>query len=506
LLAIVIAASSCKKSLPENVEEPISRQEIVEWFEGYRQKMPGAPEPVWSSAKKTFDKDLMVVRIPLESGGGEIFFGKKLYGNNLEVKFYRQVGTFDSISKNFSGYSETIDMGNYAYHKLDFINGVKVKELRSKSVNLSDDTKSGTTTFDDRPSWLSAFWDCLKLYILSVPKWDSKENEWKCSCFCSDGSSPKKLEDPLSPGGGFIFPPTFFIPPTNLIPPRVWEPFPINPGGVGSGGGIGGGNSNGTFYDPSNPFNDLANPIHASDDVIIENGVSISDVVDVPTNPKKIAQTQKRGNIEDMQHGSFGDPTGIKPAALLRLSDAQLFQKMNNLFQSCTVFDNDLSMVGDAMIQKFQNKTGGQYINNNLNFKVSQSNALINFAKQFGLLLNKRLQSTGGDINQVALIEMGNVRPIFNGLYNKFNGLQILINDTEYTDIQLDNFEIDGFGNWSADITITIHDHFGLDRNDALNYQQFHEGFPSWWLLQHTRDYIPFETIVIVRKKISSTI
>jgi len=168
VLAIVIATSSCKKSLSENIEEPISKQEIVEWFEGYRQKMPGAPEPVWSSAKKTFDKDLMVVRIPLESGGGEIFFGKKLYGNNLEVKFYRQVGTFDSISKNFSGYSETIDMGNYEYHKLDFINGVKVKELRSN--------------------------------------------------------------------GGSIFPPTFFIPPTNLIPPRVWDPFPINPGGVGPGG------------------------------------------------------------------------------------------------------------------------------------------------------------------------------------------------------------------------------------------------------------------------------
>ena len=134
-------------------------------------------------------------------------------------------------------------MGNYAYHKLDFINGVKVKELRSKSVNLSDDTKSGTTTFDDRPSWLSAFWDCLKLYILSVPKWDSKENEWKCSCFCSDGSSPKKLEDPLSPGGGSIFPPTFFIPPTNLIPPRVWDPFPINPGGVGPGGSGSGGSN-----------------------------------------------------------------------------------------------------------------------------------------------------------------------------------------------------------------------------------------------------------------------
>ncbi|MFN9998267.1 MAG: hypothetical protein ACK52X_01445, partial [bacterium] len=138
---MLVFSLSCNKSFPDKLEEPIKSQEIIEWFKGYSQKMPGAPEPVWSSAKKAFDKELMVVRIPLESGGGEIFFGKKMYGNNLEVKFYRQVGTFDSINKHFSGYYETIDMGNYEYHKLDFINGVKVKELRSKSVNLSDDTK-----------------------------------------------------------------------------------------------------------------------------------------------------------------------------------------------------------------------------------------------------------------------------------------------------------------------------------------------------------------------------
>jgi len=151
VLAIVIATSSCKKSLSENIEEPISKQEIVEWFEGYRQKMPGAPEPVWSSAKKTFDKDLMVVRIPLETGGGEIFFGKKLYGNNLEVKFYRQVGTFDSISKNFSGYSETIDMGNYWRFHIppDFF----------YPTNKSNSTSClGSIPDQPRRSWARWFW------------------------------------------------------------------------------------------------------------------------------------------------------------------------------------------------------------------------------------------------------------------------------------------------------------------------------------------------------------
>lgn len=270
-----------------------------------------------------------------------------------------------------------------------------------------------------------------------------------------------------------------------------------------SGGGGGGSSSN---YDPNNPFNNLYNPIDASDDAIIDNGVIVSDNVDAPTNPRIIAQTSPRGNTEDMQHGTTGDPTGISPSSLLLTSDAYLFQKMKDLFHACTYFDNDLSTVGDTMIQKFQNKSGGQYSNNVLNSKVAQSSALINFVKVFGEQFNTSLQIAGGNINNVSPINMQNIRPIFNGLYNKFHGLQILINDTEYTEIQLDNFTIDGFGNWTADITITIHDHFGLDKNDALTYQNWNQGFPAWWLLQHTRDYIPFETIVVVRKKISSHI
>ena len=81
--------------------------------------------------------------------------------------------------------------------------------------------------------------------------------------------------------------------------------------------------------------------------------------------------------------------------------------------------------------------------------------------------------------------------------------MQILINDTEYTEIQLDDFSINPTtGQWYADVTVTIFDHFGLDKFDALTYQDNHSGFADWWLLHHTRGFVPFQTKIIIRKRI----
>ncbi|WP_376717536.1 DUF3289 family protein [Mucilaginibacter terrae] len=60
-----------------------------------------------------------------------------------------------------------------------------------------------------------------------------------------------------------------------------------------------------------------------------------------------------------------------------------------------------------------------------------------------------------------------------------------------------------GNGYWSATLDITIHDHFGLDKIDALTYQKYHYGFADWWILQHKRDYRPFETVIHVKKLIT---
>lgn len=125
-----------------------------------------------------------------------------------------------------------------------------------------------------------------------------------------------------------------------------------------------------------------------------------------------------------------------------------------------------------------------------------------NFARTFGNQLAAQLRTYGGDITKVPTIEMDSIRPIFNGTYNKFHGLQILVNDTEYTKIEMDDndFQLNPTtGNWSTAVTITINDHFGLDKADALEYQTYSLGFSSWWLLQHTRGYKPLNTVITVK-------
>jgi hypothetical protein len=173
-------------------------------------------------------------------------------------------------------------------------------------------------------------------------------------------------------------------------------------------------------------------------------------------------------------------------------------------FLLTNIFDSGLQGVGDRMIDRFRNNTGGQFEDPILNQKVSQSSEIVNFLKSFGSTLSTLLKNNGGNINNIPTITL-TTHPQFNGLYNKFHGLQILINDTEYSEIQFDNFTISG-NYWSGDVTVTIHDHFGLDKHDATTYQFWNLGFADWWLLQHTRGYMPFETIVHIRKNIRGQI
>ena len=138
---------------------------------------------------------------------------------------------------------------------------------------------------------------------------------------------------------------------------------------------------------------------------------------------------------------------------------------------------------------------------------MKYSSAINNFTKEFGSILAAQLKITSGDINKINQIDIPqSVRPIFNGLFNKFNGLQILVNDTEQTEVYLKNYQIDTNGNWEAEIVIEITDHFGLDKNDALNYQYKHSGFGAWWTLQFKRDYKPFITKIHVGKIIKGKI
>jgi hypothetical protein len=423
---------------------------------------------------------------------------------NRRLDNVESLSTF-KISANFSGNYEIKQWNGKFIGGFRFNNGKPIAKILRKvqistAIQPNVNTDPGSFTCDDIASYVEEYCDVDSSSESIV--WNSCETSEDgfmaeqafysySTCF---GSGNANTEDCFNA----------FNPNANCVCVLYGE---CDYNGGGTGGGNSQGGSGNSTYDPNYPFSNLQNPVFANDDPIIENGINVNDIVDeTPTgnNPRVLAQTENRCNSddEDMKFGYNGDPNGIIPQFLLSQTDTYLFNQMSSLFYWCTYFDNELYSVGQDMIQRFRNRTGGSYSNPILNNKVKSSSALINFLKSFGEQLNSRLQTTNGDISAISNFTLG-FRPVFNGQYNKFAGLQILINDTEYTEIQLDNFTIDITGNWQAEVTVTIHDHFGLDKHDALEYQAFHTGFPSWWILQHIRNYKPFDTTVKVRKLIS---
>ena len=296
---------------------------------------------------------------------------------------------------------------------------------------------------------------------------------------------------------------------------------PIGEGGGGSSsGGNGGNNTPPICALPENtPFTII--PIEGSipgegdapyfDYTTLDNPIFVEDEpVEMPPgfnfqienfntnlNPpiRVIGKTEPRGNTEDMQYGNNGDATGIL-SNMPNFTNTQLFAEMQDLFHKTST--GELETVSDIMIDRFKNNIGGQFTNASLSQAVFENSKFQNFIVKFGKELHLALAAKNWDINQVTTITMlQGDRPVFNGLYNKFHGLQILINDTEETIIELTNFSINATTHiWTANLNITIKDHFGLDKIDALTYQNNHAGFAAWWILQHCRGYKPFETII----------
>lgn len=267
---------------------------------------------------------------------------------------------------------------------------------------------------------------------------------------------------------------------------------------------------NNVLYNQNDPFAFPNSPVNVPDEQVISNGIELVDIPQaLPGGPPKriIGRTTPRGNTEDLSHGTTGDVTGIAQIEIPK-TPAQLIDGMKSLINFFTVFDTELNTVGKSMIEYFKTNTNNQnqFSNQTLNDKVKESAGLSIFLKQFGNKLRDELIAKNGNINLVQEINMQNIRPIFNGLHNQFHGLQIIINDTEETEIQLDRFEIFPSGDWEADVTVTIYDHFGLDKHDALEYQGWHLGFADWWLLQHKYNYVPFKTKITVRKMIKGKI
>ena len=241
---------------------------------------------------------------------------------------------------------------------------------------------------------------------------------------------------------------------------------------------------------------------------LINNGIIVSDLMSSSPPLRQIAVTRDRGNTEDLQYGTNHDASGVKSVFLTK-TNPELYEDMASVMRKGTSLDSESQQVAIRFMDLFyfsNTNNNNNYSDPILNRKVSESAKFNDFMKIFGDVFRARLKQANGNINNVSSINLGDIHPVFSGKYNMVHGLTILLNDTEHTKIELLNFSLLSNGIWEADFQVTILDHFGLDRNDAVSKQHISDGFPAWWVLQHRRAKVPFITKVIVKKRLTGSI
>lgn len=181
---------------------------------------------------------------------------------------------------------------------------------------------------------------------------------------------------------------------------------------------------------------------------------------------------------------------------------------MDLLFNLTTIFDGEMEDIADGFVQQFKDNIGGTRHDPLLDAKIKEHPIMRTYIKRFGKKLNGSLKEKNGDIYAIDTpFDLDFKRPVFNTLWDRFHGYQILINDTEQTDIVLDSYTYnETTKEWTATFKFVIQDHFGLDKHDALKYQVYSYGFSAWWRLQHKRGYKLFVTIIWIKATIKGNL
>jgi hypothetical protein len=240
--------------------------------------------------------------------------------------------------------------------------------------------------------------------------------------------------------------------------------------------------------------------------VIIQNGITVvstSVAQTVATTGTLIGFSRRNPpNVEDMQHGTNGDCSGIMFNCMTNtggmanhtLTDEDLKTQMRNLM---TFFSLDpIEDIAVSFAERFFSKISSDHYATDLSDHVRWNPVMLNYMTGFGAQLNKVLKNNNGNIHLSEALNLGDKPPHFTGWENRWRGYTITMNNTETAEIwYMGNFNLDNSTKvWSADFYFEVTDHFGLDKHDAILYQGYHTGFAAWWALQHKRNYPPFRT------------
>lgn len=211
--------------------------------------MQGGPKPLIEKTQKTYYKGQMILKMPLNSGGGHLYFTKT---NKLQVQFFRIVSSNNQINNPFNGYYEFIDMITYKYNKIKFKEGIRQASINTNTSTLN--SIQNTSTIKSTETWVGAFFRCLVKHIIAIPRRD-KYGVWHCYGIGVESSDPSELDEvnsDLQDGGGgfnwaswflFLYPQNFYTPNPIPDPSIVWDPYL----GGGGGGGYPDGNLGNIF-------------------------------------------------------------------------------------------------------------------------------------------------------------------------------------------------------------------------------------------------------------------
>lgn len=100
------------------------------------------------------------------------------------------------------------------------------------------------------------------------------------------------------------------------------------------------------------------------------------------------------------------------------------------------------------------------------------STPMRNWLREYGRAINIELQETSGDINTIDLPEINRTT------LNETWALTILINDTQEINVsRLDSYNFNPeTGEWDCYFVVNVIDHFGLDSQDVIDFQDHFPG------------------------------
>jgi len=205
---------------------------------------------------------------------------------------------------------------------------------------------------------------------------------------------------------------------------------------------------------------------------------------------------------DDLRHGYNGDCkllSKIPPRIELCDDSEEVLLGHFKALLLNPLLNRDLQNVATDYYNNWILGIGGNYFNKELNDYVLTNSHTINTVKDFGKYLNDELKKVNGKIDEV---NWNDFKSNYVPKYSEgelHTGLQILINDTEIMYVySFDDFNFNSnTKEWIGTFYFQTFDNFGMDKKDLLKSQNvpyFGKGFASWWLLQHSRNNIPFRT------------